>query len=340
MTLSNISSLLSPDDVTDWRGLCTKLVRAIEESSPTPARRIVELLSPETLAAVGECTRNSPPTTELKATFVSALNEILKRRDLHHADYFGGVKLPEDAQVLLRGARSRMSQSAVERLNRHLLEASFPQEIKNHEVTKLLRKWGNGADSALRDLLPLIYDDLRRRARRYLRGRKLDNISQATELVHMVIMDVEKIRAIPWNSRTQFINVVSKMMLHTFIDHLRMSEAIKRGGGAKDVPVGADAAEGEVEPEAFGLSVDDLVNIRLALEELEKLNLRQSLIFSLRTVWGFSIDEAAELLSISTATLEREHRKAKAFLYAQLKPSRTAEAGQRKPRSETRANNE
>jgi RNA polymerase sigma factor (TIGR02999 family) len=191
-------------------------------------------------------------------------------------------------------------------------------DTNSREVTRLLRKWGGGADSALTELLPLIYDDLRRRARRHLRGRRLNSIGQATELVHIGILNLGKVRRIPWESRTQFINVVSKMMLHILVDHLRKGSALKRGGGRGDAPLGIDAAAGEVEPEARGMSVDDLASLRVALEELERLNERQSLVFSLRTVWGFGTEEAAQLLNVSTATVEREHRKARAFLYAQL----------------------
>lgn len=191
-------------------------------------------------------------------------------------------------------------------------------DTDKHEVTRLLRRWGAGANSALGELLPLIYDDLRRRARQHLRGRKLNSIGQATELVHIRILSLEKVRHIPWESRTQFINVVSKMMLHILVDHLRRASALKRGGGRGNAPLGTDAAAGEVEPEARGMSADDLANLRVALEELERLNERQSLVFSLRTVWGFGTEEAARLLNVSTATVEREHRKARAFLYAQL----------------------
>ncbi|HEX8187206.1 MAG TPA: ECF-type sigma factor [Pyrinomonadaceae bacterium] len=194
------------------------------------------------------------------------------------------------------------------------------------EVTRLLIEWGNGDDGALEELTPLIYKELRRRAGHVLRpGRRDVVMLQATELIGMAFLEIGSVRRIPWKNRAQFIGVVTKMMLHVFIDHVRMLKAEKRGGGLRPEQVGGDAEGGEVDPAARGrLSVEDLADLHAALEKLEERDRRQSTIFGLRDICGYSIGEAADMLEISTATVEREHRKARAYVYSLLRGGRAA----------------
>lgn len=195
-----------------------------------------------------------------------------------------------------------------------------------HDITEMLVRWGEGDERALDELIPFVYDELRRRAGQQLRRERPDHAMGPTSLVHLAYMQIRDFPHIPWKNRAQFFCAAANVMWHVLVDYARKNRAVKRGGGQKPSPIGEDAEAGEVNPADRKPSLDDVIGLDLALSKLKEADERQCMVFVLRSVWGFSIKETGELLDISTATVEREHRTALAFLKREL------EAGAREGR--------
>ena len=175
------------------------------------------------------------------------------------------------------------------------------------EITQLLVQWSRGNESALDQLLPLVYDELRRIASNYMRGENPAHTLQTTALVHEVYLRLVNDRKILWRSRAQFFAIVAQVMRHILVDHARGRRRAKRGDGADplrldDVAVISDQRAEEV------------LAVNSALEQLTALDPRKSKVFELRYFGGLSIEEAAEALDISRATVARDWRMAKAWL--------------------------
>jgi RNA polymerase sigma-70 factor, ECF subfamily len=187
-------------------------------------------------------------------------------------------------------------------------------ENEERDVTELLIRWNKGDEAAQADLLKVIYDELHRRARAYMQRERPDHTLQPTALVNEVYLRLIRQKDIQWQNRAQFYGVAAQMMRRILVDHARNKFANKRGG------------------EAIRLSVDealdvsdrkdlDLVTLDDALQELAKFDQRQSQIVELRFFGGLSVEETAEVLSISPATVIREWRIAKMWLFNALKRS-------------------
>jgi RNA polymerase sigma factor (TIGR02999 family) len=183
-----------------------------------------------------------------------------------------------------------------------------------HDVTALLLSWRHGDAEALDHLVPLVYDELRRVARRHLRREQPGHALQATALVHEVYLRLVDVERLTLQNRTHFFAVAAKLMRQILVDHARRQQAGKRGGGATMVSL-----EG-VSPAAQPPSVDVLA-LDQALEALSAIDARQGGVVELRFFAGLDIDEAAEALGISAATVEREWALAKAWLYRRLSSS-------------------
>lgn len=196
-----------------------------------------------------------------------------------------------------------------------------------HDITELLVRWGGGDELALDELVPFVYDELRRRAGQQLRRERPDHDMGTTSLVHLAYMQIRDFPRIPWKNRAQFFCVAANVMWHILVDYARKNRAVKRGGGGRPSPIGEDAEAGEVNPADRKPSLDDVVGMDIALSKLRKLDERQCMVFVLRTGWGFSIRETGELLDVSTATVEREHRVALAFLKRELGAAARGGAG-------------
>lgn len=179
------------------------------------------------------------------------------------------------------------------------------------DVTGLLLSWRQGDAAALDRLVPLVYDELRRVARRRLQREQPGHPLQATALVHEVYLRLVDVDRLTLNSRTHFFAVAAKLMRQILVDHARRQHAEKRGGRATIVSV-----EG-VLPAALPSSVDVLA-LDQALGALSVIDDRQCRVVELRFFAGLKIDEAAEALGVSPATVEREWALAKAWLYRQL----------------------
>jgi RNA polymerase sigma factor (TIGR02999 family) len=179
-------------------------------------------------------------------------------------------------------------------------------------VTDLLQAWASGDQTALDELLPLVYDDLRRQARRYMRAQPAGHTLQTTALVHEAYLRLVGQSSVEWNGRAHFFGVAAKAMRSILVDHARARSAAKRGGSARAITL--DDARGMAGPE---VSVDVLA-LDQALKRLAEVDARKSRLVELRYFGGLGIDEAAAVLSISPATVKREWTTARAWLRREL----------------------
>ncbi len=179
------------------------------------------------------------------------------------------------------------------------------------DVTQLLVSWGNGDQQALERLIPLVYGELHRLADRYLRRERPGHTLQSTALVHEAWMKMIDQRNVHWQNRAHFFGVAAQMIRRILVDYARNRHAEKRGGHAYKLSLD-DAIE---MPKQRDL---DLVVLDDALEGLAKVDPQQSRIVELRFFAGLSIEETAEVLRISPATVKRDWVSAKAWLYREM----------------------
>jgi RNA polymerase sigma factor (TIGR02999 family) len=181
---------------------------------------------------------------------------------------------------------------------------------ESRQITALLRDWRNGDEQALERLIPLVNDELRRLAARYLRRERPDHTLQPTALVNEAWLQLIGQQQ-DWQSRAHFMGVAARLMRRILVDHARTHAAMKRGQGAAALPLDeALAVPGSTAPDVIAL--DD------ALHDLAKLDERKSRIIELRYFGGLSMEEMAEVMSLSVATLRREMRLAEAWLGRQM----------------------
>jgi RNA polymerase sigma factor (TIGR02999 family) len=187
-------------------------------------------------------------------------------------------------------------------------------EASSNQVTALLLKWRCGDQESLHVLLPLVYNELRRLAQHHLRGERSDHTLQSTALVHEAFLRLVKPGSVRLESRRHFFALASQLMREILVDHARNRKAAKRDGGERLTL--DDAAE------LSGSRGVDLLALDDALNELAKMNPRQSRIVELKFFGGLSIEEASEILGVSSATVERDWAVARAWLYREI--NRTA----------------
>jgi RNA polymerase sigma factor (TIGR02999 family) len=183
--------------------------------------------------------------------------------------------------------------------------------VESVNVTRLLREWSRGDTGALEKLLPVVYAELRRVARRQLRRERIDHTLQPTALVNELYLRLVQQRSASWENRAHFFAVAAQLMRRILVDHARAQAAVKRGGSSPRLSLsGADDVD--VEPALEVLAVDR------ALTRLAKLDADQARIVELRYFSGLTVEETAHVLGISPRTVKREWRLAKAWLYEQL----------------------
>jgi RNA polymerase sigma-70 factor (ECF subfamily) len=183
-------------------------------------------------------------------------------------------------------------------------------EASPNQVTELLLKWKCGDQESLRVLLPLVYSELRRLARHHLHGERPNHTLQSTALVHEAYLRLVKPGSVRFENRGHFYALASQMMREILVDYARKRRASKRDGGER---LTLDEAV-----EWTGSKGVDLLALDDALNELAKLNPRQSRIVELKFFGGLSITEVAEVLGVSTATVERDWTVARACLYREI----------------------
>jgi len=186
--------------------------------------------------------------------------------------------------------------------------------LLTENITNLLVRWSEGDEAALEKLTPYVYDELRRLAQSYLRNERPDHTLQATALVHEAYLQLLGMQQIEWKDRGQFIALAAQMMRRILVDHARKHAAQKRGGGEYKVSLSsAQAISSERDV--------NLVALDEALQRLSAIDPKRSEIVELRFFGGLSIEETANLLKVSTPTIERDWRVARAFLRRELSNS-------------------
>ena len=178
-------------------------------------------------------------------------------------------------------------------------------------VTELLRRWNLGDREAMDRLMPIVYDELRRLAAGYLKGERRDHTLQPTALVHEAYLRLVRQDRVEWQNRAHFFGIAARMMRRVLVDHARRRQAGKRdaGGFRLTLQVG-EALEVSRDPE--------LLELDEALVRLERLDVDQARVVELRFFGGLTVEETATVLGISTATVKREWRTARAFLRQEM----------------------
>lgn len=180
----------------------------------------------------------------------------------------------------------------------------------NGEVTRLLRAWSGGDDDARDRLMPLVYQELRRRAAGQLRRERRGHTLRPTDLVHETYLRLCAQNA-AWQNRDQLFAVASRLMRRILVDHARKRAAGKRGGGLRLTLDEAVAAAPQQDP--------DLLDLDAALDELAALDPRQAALVEMRFFGGLDIEQAARALGVSVATANRDWAMARAWLFRRLK---------------------
>jgi RNA polymerase sigma-70 factor (ECF subfamily) len=183
------------------------------------------------------------------------------------------------------------------------------------EISALLRAWTGGDQHALQELTPIVYGELRRLARYYMKGERPGHSLQTTALVHEAYTRLVDYKRMQWNDRAHFFAVSAQLMRRILVERARRHN-LKRGGGVRHVSLEEAAAligGGETsEPEA------DLVALDLALNALAKIDPRKVQVVEMRFFGGLSVEETAEVLKLSSVTVKRDWRAARSWLYREL----------------------
>lgn len=181
-----------------------------------------------------------------------------------------------------------------------------------HEVTSLLRAWSAGDENALHELVPLVYNDLHRAARRYMSNERFARTIQTTGLINEVYLRVVDIRHVEWQDRVHFLAVCARLMRRILVDFARSRGYKKRGGAATRVTLDeALFVTPQTDP--------DLIALDEALNKLCLVDERKSRVVELKFFGGLTVEETAEELKVSQETVMRDWKLAKAWLLRELK---------------------
>jgi RNA polymerase sigma factor (TIGR02999 family) len=178
----------------------------------------------------------------------------------------------------------------------------------SYPVTELLARWSGGDASAREALVPIVYDELRKIARRCLAGQRRSHTLQPTALVHEAYLRLARRDSMEWQGRIHFFAMAAQMMRQILVDHARKQAASKRGGNAVTVELDESSATAK-KPDLDLIVLDD------AMKRLASLDSRQCQIVELRFFGGLSIEETAQFLNISPATTKREWATARLWLH-------------------------
>ncbi|MCA1624214.1 MAG: sigma-70 family RNA polymerase sigma factor [Acidobacteria bacterium] len=182
----------------------------------------------------------------------------------------------------------------------------------SHDVTQLLLEWSKGNGNALDELLPLVYRELQKIAHRYLSREQSSNTLQTTALVHEAFLKLVDQNRVEWQNRAHFFGVAAQAMRRILVDNARQRLADKRGGGVEKISL----EEGVID--VSDEKASDLIELDAALQRLCEMDEQKSRLVELRYFGGLSIEETAEVLDVSIATVNRQWRLAKAWLYKEI----------------------
>lgn len=182
-------------------------------------------------------------------------------------------------------------------------------DARLHQVTRLLNEWGAGNELALEQLMPVIYDELRSMARRFM-NRQNEHTWQTTELIHEAYLKLAKQDEPVWQNRAHFFGVASTVMRHLLVDHARTKNSRKRGGGmlvtldeSAAIPVAGD---------------EQIIALNEALERLSKFDRRKCRVVEMKFFGGLEMNEIADVLRVSIGTVERDWRFSRNWLLKEI----------------------
>ncbi len=181
------------------------------------------------------------------------------------------------------------------------------------DITRLLVAWSGGNQAALNELVPIVYDELRRLASSYMRGERPGHLLQTTALVNEAYLRLLERQRVSCESRTQFFAVAAQVMRRVLVDYARGKNRVKRGEGI--APLSLDDVAVVSEDRA-----EELIAIHTALENLTALDARKSQVFELRYFGGMSVEEVADALKVSPVTVARDWRMAQLWLRREIAP--------------------
>jgi len=182
----------------------------------------------------------------------------------------------------------------------------------SRRIDQLLAEWGQGNQDARDALIPIVYNELRRLARRHLWNERPDHTLQSAALVNEAYLRLAGQKAPQWRNRAHFFAVAAQLMRHILVDHARSRQAAKRGGGVTRLALDAEVSVAEK-------PAIDLVMLDDALGKLAALDAQQARVIEMRFFGGLSIEETAVVLDVSSATVKREWVTARAWLRRELK---------------------
>ena len=184
-------------------------------------------------------------------------------------------------------------------------------QTDSEQITSLLVEWGNGNQKALENLMPLVYDELRRIARRFMRRQSAGHTFQTTELIHEAYLKLARGEDQNWQNRAHFFGVAARAMRHILVDYARQRSSQKRGGWQEKITLDETAAV------SFQRS-DDLVMLDDAMRQLAALDERKAQVVELKYFGGLTNEEIAEVLKISPETVKRDWRFSRTWLLREL----------------------
>lgn len=183
--------------------------------------------------------------------------------------------------------------------------------VSQQRVTELLQQWSQGDEAALSELTPLVYEELRRLAHRYMEGERTDHTLQTTALVNEAYLRLADQTNPNWQSRAHFFAVAARGMRRILVSYARTNRAQKRGGGGAKIELDEAAILSPAKSK-------EIVDLHEALERLATLNSRKAQVVELKYFGGLNHDEIAEVMKISTVTVRRDWIFAKTWLYDEL----------------------
>lgn len=181
------------------------------------------------------------------------------------------------------------------------------------EISELLQAWSNGEPGAADEIMPLVYGELRRQARRYLRRERANHTLQSTALVHEAYIRLAGQRDVAWQNRAHFFGIAAEMMRRILVNYALRAACEKRGGEA--VTIAIDVGTFQIADQSANVN---LIELDEALDRLAELDGRQAKVVELKYFGGLSIEETAEVLGVSNATVKREWTMARTWLRAEL----------------------
>lgn len=189
------------------------------------------------------------------------------------------------------------------------------------EITLLLAKWKDGEPSAFEELMPLVYPHLRQVAAAYVRRERNPDVLQATALVHELYLKLLNQKKAAWEDRRHFYTFAAKVMRMILIDHARESLTQMRGGGYERVPLSDDLSW-------VNIDSPELLDLNGALDELGALDARKVQLVELRYFLGCTSEETAELMQISKATVDRDLKFVRSWLFRRIRPGVVEDAAE------------